>query len=310
MKVIHGLKDLRPINASVVAIGVFDGVHVGHRAIISKAVASARRLGLPSVVVTFDPHPLKALHPAACIPSLMSLAHRIRLMDELGVDVVIIIRFTSSVANLAPAAFVEDILIKKLGARRICIGENFYFGRGAHASAGAMRELAGSFGAKATIIRSVKVDRKVASSSLIRALITTGELAPARRFLGRSVSILGTVVHGAKRGRILGFPTANIDPHHEAIPPSGVYAVRVLLNGSLRCGVVNIGVRPTFYRGYAPEPSIEVHIFNFNKDIYGKDIELIFIKKLREERAFKDKNLLMRQIRQDAGRAARILRPH
>jgi len=307
MKVVRGLSHLRSVGSSVLTIGVFDGVHVGHKAIISKVTARAKSLGVKSVAVTFDPHPLKALHPSSYVPSLMSLPHRIRLIKELGVDVVIVLKFTRSLAALSPAAFVKGILVNKLGAREVYIGENFYFGKGGQASAAAMKKLAHLLGVKTTIVRCIKIDRRVVSSSLIRGLIVTGELDSAKRLLGRSVSILGTVAHGVKRGRILGFPTANMDPHHEAIPPGGVYAVRVRLNGRVLKGILNIGVRPTFYRDHIPEPAIEVHIFNFNKNIYGEDIEIIFVKKIRPERTFKDRLDLAAQITKDCRKARAIL---
>ena len=310
MKVMRGLRNLkRPAEGSVVTIGVFDGVHKGHEAIIKRTVERAKSLGLKSMVVTFDPHPLKVVHPSPYVPSLISLDHRLRLIERLGVDITVIVKFTRSVARLSPEAFVGDLLARRLGSREVYVGENFYFGKGAGASAPALKKLAGRYRIKAHIVAPIIVEDRVVSSSVIRGLLAIGELARAARFLGRPVSILGTVVRGSRMGRMLGYPTANINPHHEAIPASGVYAVRVLFQDRELKGIVNIGVRPTFIRRGASEaePRIEVHIFNFRKKIYGEDLEIIFVRKLRDERPFASKAELAAQIAKDERKARRIL---
>ncbi|MBN1526809.1 MAG: bifunctional riboflavin kinase/FAD synthetase, partial [Candidatus Omnitrophica bacterium] len=221
MKTIWGLKSLkRPAKSSVVTIGVFDGIHKGHEAVIKKTVERSKELGLKSMVVTFDPHPLKVVHPSPYVPSLISLGHRIKLIEKLGVDITVIVRFTRSIARLSAETFVRDLLTRRLGSREIYVGENFYFGKGAGASARTLKRMARLFGIKVRTVAPVIVDRRVVSSSVIRGLVTIGALGKAARFLGRPVSILGTVVRGSRIGRILGYPTANINPHHEAIPES------------------------------------------------------------------------------------------
>jgi len=292
---------------SIVTIGVFDGVHIGHRKVIKAVVRRARSLRLKSIVVTFDPHPLKVIRPKYKVPSLISLDHRIRLVKELGADTVAILRFTETVADFRPEDFVKHILINKLGAREIFVGENFYFGKGARADAETLKAVAGNLGIKVRIIKPVRIDGRIASSSAIRRLILKGDIRKAARFLGRPVSILGTVVSGSRFARVLGYPTANINPHHEAIPPFGVYAVMVNYNGRLYKGLLNIGTRPTFFSPRDKEPQIEVHIFGFNKSIYGRDIEVLFVKKLRDERKFASEKSLIQQIKKDEKAAKQIV---
>jgi len=309
MRIIRGLRNLkRPIGASAVTIGVFDGVHVGHRRVIEKVVARARDKKLESVVVTFDPHPLSVLSPSKKVPSLVSLDHRLVLFKRLGVDTAVVIKFAEPFARMSPESFVKKILIGALGARAVYTGENFYFGNLASAGSGALKRIAAPYGVKVISVPPVKVSGKVVSSSLIRRYIASGELDKAMRLLGRPVSILGTVVPGARFARVLGYPTANINPHHEAIPPAGVYAIKVQIRGAERGGVLNIGKRPTFYAPRDKEPDIEAHIFDFNARIYGQDIEIRFIKKIRDERRFKDAGALVGQIKKDAGLALQITR--
>ena len=285
---------------SVVTIGVFDGVHIGHRTIIKKVAARAKRLKAESVVVTFDPHPLKVLDVRHFVPSLISLKHRIKLIKALGIDRVLVMDFNKKIAAMPPEKFVADSIIKKLDAREIFVGEDFRFGRGAQSDAFDLKAIGEKNGLKVNVIKHVKKKGFIISSTLIRRLVVSGSINEASNFLGRPYSILGTVVVGSKLARSLGYPTANINPHHEAIPPSGVYVVKVKFNGRLFKGVMNIGVRPTFYdHGRDKEPSIEVHIFDFHLRIYGKDLEILFVRKLREEKKFKTIDSLIAQIKKD-----------
>lgn len=306
MKVINGLKGM--IKYGVVTIGVFDGVHIGHKKIIREVVKRAKVLKAKSIVLTFDPHPSKILNSRMYIPRLASLKHRIKLIGQLGVDYLVVIKFTRPVLNMPPEKFVKSILIRRLGLKEIYVGENFYFGKGAGAGVNALKKMARDFGFKIKIFKPIKREGHIVSSSLIRQLIVNGDIVKASRLLGRPVSILGTVVRGNKRGRILGFPTANINPHHEAIPPDGVYAIRIRFKDKLFRGILNIGVRPTFCKNSkACEPTIEVHIFNFNKKLYGEDLEVIFVKKMRNEKRFADRDSLVCQIKRDAEKARAFL---
>lgn len=296
------------INKSVVTIGVFDGVHIGHRAIIKKIVSRAKAMGAISIVVTFDPHPMKVLKSHHDVPSLISLKHRVSLIKELGIDKVMVMAFDKKMAQMPPEKFIKDILINKAGAGEIFVGEDFRFGKYARAGVAALKKLGEKSGLRTNAVKHIKKNGRVVSSSLIRRLVISGRIGKASSLLGRPYSILGTVVSGSRLGHLLGYPTANINPHHEVIPPSGVYAVRAKYRNRLYEGVMNIGTRPTFYdHGRDKEPSIEVHIFDFNQRIYGRDLEIIFVKKLRGERKFKQIDSLIRQIKTDSMRAREVL---
>src|SRR3989338_3161092 len=296
------------IKNSVVTIGVFDGVHIGHKAIIKKVAMRAKRIGAKSVVVTFDPHPLKVLRPRHFVPSLISLKHRVKLIKELGIDNVLVMKFSKKIASMPPEKFVNDIIIRRLNAKEIFVGEDFCFGKCAKGRADVLKAIGQMKGLKVSIIQHVKKERVIVSSSLIRRLVVSGQINKVSRLLGRQYSILGTVVGGSKLARLLGYPTANINPHHEAIPPCGVYTVKVRFKKKLFKGIMNIGVRPTFYdHGRDEEPSIEVHIFDFGYRIYGKDLEILFVKKLRNEQKFKTIDSLVEQIKKDERIARRCL---
>ncbi len=309
MKVIRGLHALqRPLKGSVLTIGVFDGVHIGHRKVIGKVVARAKKLGVKSVVVTFDPHPIKSLAPADNRTlSLISLDHRLRMVGSLGVDILVVVSFTEAVSGLSPGAFVKNILVDKLGVREIYVSDNFYFGKDAAAGVRELEALGGEFGFSVHVVSPARSGGRIISSSLIRKLVTGGDLKKAALLLGRPVSVLGTVVSGARLARELGYPTANLNPHHEVIPPGGVYAVMVRYENRLYRGVLNIGLRPTFYAPRDCEPAIEVHIFGFRRKVYGKDLEVLFMGKLRNERHFSGKADLVAQIENDKKAAQALL---
>ena len=293
---------------SIVTVGVFDGVHIGHKAVIKETVRRARAKGLRSIAVTFDPHPLKVLHPGHFVPSLISLKHRIGLIKKLGIDEVVVMKFDKAVANLSPEKFIKDILIDSLAAREIIVGEDFCFGRGAAAGVKRLSKIGDEYSVKVKTVKHVKKNSHIVSSTIIRQLIGQGRIDEASQLLGRPFSIFGTVVKGTRLARKLGYPTANINPHHEAIPPSGVYAVKVIFKGKRYKGVMNIGTRPTFYdHGHDKEPTIEVHLFNFNERVYSKDMEVVFIRKLRAEKKFNKIDSLIEQIKEDEKAARRIL---
>ena len=307
MKVMRGFKEFKDrAIGSVVTIGVFDGVHVGHAAIIKRVVDSARRARLSSVVVTFDPHPLKVLRSGCRIPSLISLKHRIMLIEELGADILIIVKFSRSFSKMPPEKFVKNILVDKLHAKEIYVGENFYFGKGAIAGAANLRRFSSRYAFKITTLRPIKKSGHIVSSSLIRESILNGKLRKAAKLLGRPISVFGTVVRGSGIARGLGCPTANINPHHEVIPPRGVYAVRARLGKKMLSGIVNIGFRPTFYGPRDEEPTVEVHLFDFKGNIYNRDIEVYFVKRIRDERKFRSKEALVKQITADMALARKM----
>jgi len=307
MKIITNLKQLtEKFRKPVVAIGIFDGVHLGHKKVLKMAAEKARRLSGTSIVVTFDPHPQRVLDTIGAPPLLVSTKHRLNLISKEGMDVACVLNFNEAVAGHAASEFVKKTLVKKLGAHTIVIGSDFRFGRSKKGDINLLRRLGKEFNFTVIGVPLLKIGPGPVSSTRIRALIMSGKLKEASGLLGRPVSILGTVVKGNRRGRLLGYPTANINPHHEAIPPSGVYAVYAMFEGRKYKGILNIGRRPTFLNDGA-EPTIETHIFGFGKSIYGKDIEVIFVKRLREEKRFPGKKELVKQIRIDERRAFVVL---
>jgi len=289
----------------ILVIGIFDGVHIGHRRIISEAIREAKLRKTESVVITFDPHPLKVLKPGISVPSIVSASHRLRLICALGADICCVIRFTKKFARLTPEEFAKNILAEKFNASKVFVGENFVFGRNNSGNTALLKKLGAKYGFEVRTVPIVKVEGKAVSSTLVRSLIINGRLKEAAAMLGRPVSIYGTVVSGKKRGRLLGYPTANIDPHHEAIPPEGIYAVWVSCGGKRYGGALFIGKPSTFRE---EEPVIEVHIFDFHEFIYHENIEVIFVKRLRGARKFSDHDKLIAQIRRDDVRARKILR--
>ena len=309
MKVYTSLQHAVPVRGSAVTIGIFDGVHLGHKKIIAETVKRAKSLGLKSALVTFNPHPLKVIHPERSPKTFIALEHKSRLGESLGIDILVILNFTRPLSMLSPRRFVEKFLAKGLKAREVIVGRDFRFGTHKKGDIDLLKALGRVCGFSVRPIDEVKVKGVCVSSSLIRSLITRGDLDGASRLLGRRVSILGAVVHGSKIGRRLGYPTANIKAHHEAIPPSGVYAVKVRYKGENYKGVLNIGFRPTVTGPdhELKDPTIEVHIFNFEeKNIYGEDIEVLFIKKLRDEKHFSDVDALANEIRKDITTARRL----
>jgi len=291
-----------------VAIGVFDGVHVGHKKVLKAVARQAQQEKTKAVALTFDPHPA-ALGRKRGVPFLMTLQHRLRMIEELGVQACIVLNFNRQFASIGPERFAKKILVDLLAARKVIVGEGFLFGKGRAAGVKQLRDLGKKLGFNVVCIKHAVYKSKPISSTRIRGDIELGCLKDASGMLGRPVSVLGTVAKGDARGRILGFPTANINPHHEAIPPSGVYAVRILFKGRMHKGVLNIGRRPTFYgpQHKDKEPLLEVHIFRFNRTIYKKDIEVRFVEKIRNERKFCNKEKLIVQIERDIKKAQEVL---
>jgi riboflavin kinase/FMN adenylyltransferase len=306
MKIITNLRHLRQtFSRPVVGIGIFDGVHRGHGKILDKVINCAKRLKGTSLVITFNPHPAGLLGKIGSPPLLISLRHRLKLLEGRGLDAVCVLNFTREFARRPAPDFIKKIIVDKLRARCVVIGRDFRFGRDKKGGIKLLRQMGEKYGFRVIGLPLFEIGGETVSSTRIRKLVMAGKLNQAARFLGRPVSVLGTVVEGARRGRILGYPTANINPHHEAIPPSGVYAIYALVGRRRYKGVLNIGMRPTF--GADKEPTIEAHLFDFDKNIYGSDIEIRFIKNLRPEKRFRGKEELVRQIKIDERRAYMIL---
>ena len=307
MKIYRGLSDPRlKRRGRCLAVGIFDGVHRGHMAILKKALRAARASRLGSLVVTFEPHPQKVLSgKKSALKVLMSLEHRLRLFSSLGLREALVIRFNKKFSRLTHEDFLR-LLIEKTGMRALSVGDDFRFGRFAKGDRDYLKQASRKLGFRLFLTRPLKFRGRVISSTRIRRLIEGGDLAQAARLLGRPVSLYGTVVHGHGRGRSLGFPTANLDPHHETLPPEGVYAVHGRVNGSRSAvdGVLHIGKKPTFADA---EKSVEAHLFGRKGDLYGRELELFFVRRLRGIRRFRNGRELARAIERDTQRARRIL---
>lgn len=298
MKIIYGIKKIKKFAKPVVAMGVFDGVHRAHRRILRQAAAKARAVGGTSITLTFWPHPQGE-------PTLYSLAHRLKLIAEQGIGVCAVISFNRVFARISADDFIKDILARKIGARYIYVGANFRFGRGAAGDCGMLRRYASVYDYQVKCFSVIKSGGSFISSSVIRKLIFSGKLKQAERLLSRPVNVLGTVVKGTSLAAKLGFPTANIDPHHEVLPPHGIYAVRVILGNKKYGGACYIGKRPSVLR--QKEKNIEVHIFGFRRNIYAKDLEVQFISKIRNEKRFASLAHLAAQIYRDTLSAKKVL---
>ncbi|MDP3732613.1 MAG: riboflavin biosynthesis protein RibF [Candidatus Omnitrophota bacterium] len=291
MKVIYGINKIRKFMKPVVALGVFDGVHRGHRCILKAVVDKAKRIGGISIVVTFSPHPQRE-------GSIYSLEHRLRLISDVGIDTSIVIKFNKKFSQMPAEDFIRDVLINKIGARYIYVGRNFRFGKEAKGDFKTLERLSHLYNFRLKVFDIIKIDNQPISSTYIRSLITKGKLNIAGKLLSMPVSVMGTVIRGTSLATRLGFPTANINPHHEVLPPSGVYVALVIFNNKKFKGVCNIGTKPTFL-DHQKQKHIEVYIFNFRKNIYSKYLEIQFIKKIRNEKKFNSSQSLVRQIKKD-----------
>ncbi len=308
MKIFYGSKNVELLRNPVACIGIFDGIHLGHRKVIRRVLNYSPK-ERDRIIITFDPHPETVLRPEKELPRIMSLEHRISIFEKMGVDAVVVIHFSDYIAMMTPENFIEKE-IKKMGVKTVYVGENFHFGRGKAGDVNSFREIGKRYGVDVRIVYSIKRRGKVISSTWLRNLISKGNLEIAEKLLRRPVSVYGEVVKGESRGRELGVPTANIDPHHEVSPPPGVYAVKVDFDGALYDGVVNIGFKPTFYGKNANErrePHVEVHLIGFSGDLYKKSLEIFFIKLLRKEKRFTDGDALLKQMRSDIQNAYKYL---
>lgn len=292
-------------NASV-AIGVFDGLHLGHQRVIKKMIHRSKLIKSPSIVMTFFPHPIHVLRPDIEVPFLISLPYRLRLIESLGADICVVLRFTKKLSQLTPDQFVKKCLVDSLQPKEIFVGEKFRFGQACKGNLTFLRKAGKGYGFKVNGIPAVKSGRDPISSTRIRKFILDGELHKASQLLGRPVSLLGKVIKGDARGKKLGFPTANIKVFSELIPPCGVYSVIVILNKKRFLGIANIGRRPSFKKTNN-RVNIEIHILAFDRNIYGHEIVVEFFKKIRDEKKFTSKKELIQQIQKDAEKVRILL---
>ncbi len=265
------------------AIGNFDGVHRGHQALIEKAIELAREKELTPAVLTFHPHPIKVLKGPQRHMTLTPLAEKLRLIRLYGIEKIFVLKFSPSLYNLTPQEFVTEVLVKRLKAKAVVVGDNFRFGKNRTGDIVTLRRLSKVYGFTFYPYPQVHVDGMPVSSTRIRRMIREGKIEVAARMLGRPYKLVGKVVKGRGRGRGLGFPTANIEPENEVIPRNGVYACFAEVEGGLWKAVVNVGTNPTFED---KSFSVEAHIIGFDRDIYGKPFGLYFVRRLRDEVKF------------------------
>ena len=309
MKVIKSLEKMPDeVRDAFVTIGNFDGVHLGHIPILKKLIEEAHREKSCAVVITFEPHPKKILHPdIRPFYLLTSLEEKIKLLEDIGVDALILIPFDVNFSKMTAESFVCDILWDKLHIRKIFIGHDYSFGKSKMGNKVFLVEFGKKLGFEVDIIDAVKLDGETISSTRVRHLILAGDMKAAARLLGRPYNVSGIVVPGKKRGSILGIPTANIKPEKELIPAQGVYAVISHLAEGRYRGVLNIGFNPTFSDA---DLSVEAYLLDFDGDIYGKKINILFIDRIRNEIKFENPELLVKQIRKDIDDARSILKQY
>jgi riboflavin kinase/FMN adenylyltransferase len=307
MQLVRGLHNLKPDHhGSVATIGNFDGVHLGHQSVFRHLMEMGQELDLPTTVVTFEPQPREFFQPDSAPARLTRLREKLQAIEESGVQRVVVLEFNKRLAAMPAETFVRELLIKGLGARFLSVGDDFRFGRGREGDFQLLRKMGLEFGFEVENMNTYKLDADRVSSTRIRELLTLGDLNAAAHCLGRPYRICGRVIHGHKRGRTIGFPTLNVNMHRLVSPLHGVYAVRVdgLQRGGMP-GVANIGNRPMVDGDH--RYLLEVHIFDFNQEVYGEHVSVEFVQKLRDETRFDSFELLRQQIQRDAEHAKSIL---
>jgi riboflavin kinase/FMN adenylyltransferase len=299
-----------PFKRAVVTIGNFDGVHIGHQALFYEVIEKADRLDGTSVSITFDPHPLRLLQPSNRLPLITPFEQKAELIERAGIDVLICIPFSREFAAIPAREFVEGLLVRKIGMKAIVVGEDYTFGKNREGNVAMLQSLAPRLGYEVIVtsaIRSVKGLAARVSSTAIRELVLDGDMEKAQQMLGRLYQVRGRVVTGRNRGgRLLGFPTANLELLDELCPKTGIYAVKVDVADAVFQGVANIGYSPTFNDH---QFTVEVHILDFNQAIYGQKIRVNFAKRIRDEMKFGSIDELKRQISADIETARQIFAP-
>jgi riboflavin kinase / FMN adenylyltransferase len=301
--VIHFPEDVRPPKWThpVLALGNFDGVHRGHRKILDRLRRVAGERGATSVVMTFDPHAPRVVRPDKAPPLIMTKAQKLEALEDAGVQGAAIVRFTRELSQWDPETFVRNVLVEWLRVSEVWVGANFLFGHDRSGNFSLLRSLGARYGFKAEKIDPVRYKDFVVSSTRVRRLVSEARVDEASALLGHAYFIEGLVVHGDRRGRTIGFPTANLCSDNELIPPHGVYATTAVIDGIVRPSLTNIGTRPTV--DTSGKTTIETHIFDFDRDLYGMNVRVAFVQRLRDERAFESLDGLKSQIAADCSRA-------
>jgi riboflavin kinase/FMN adenylyltransferase len=306
VEVLHFPDDLRPpwLVHPVLALGNFDGLHRGHLKIVERVRRGAAEHGGTPMAMTFDPHPSRVVRPDKAPPLLMTKAQRLEALEHAGIRAVAVVRFTPEVAHWEPEMFVRTVLVDWLRVSEVWVGANFLFGHERSGNFSVLRTLGQRYGFRADKIDPVRYKEFVVSSTRIRRLVTEGRMDEAGALLGHQFYIDGVVVEGKRRGREIGFPTANLQTENELLPPNGVYATTVTIDGVVHPSITNIGVRPTF--GESTNTTVEAYVMGYSGDLYGQLIRLGFVQRLRDERKFEDVDALRAQIEADRRRAERL----
>jgi len=305
MHTIHFPEDARPswLVHPVLALGNFDGLHRGHLKIIERVKRGAAERGGTPMAMTFDPHPPRVVRPDKAPPLLMTKAQRLEALHRAGIDCVAVVNFTRELSQWEPETFVRTVLVEWLHISMVWVGADFSFGRARSGNFSVLRTLGQRYGFRAEKIDPVRYKDFVVSSTRIRRLVSEGRMDEAGALLGHPFYIDGVVVHGRGRGREIGVPTANMETANELIPPHGVYATTMTIDGIVRAGITNVGVRPTFGES---EVAVETHLLDYSGELYGRTVRLSFVQRLRDERRFPDVDALRAQIQADQRRAERL----
>jgi riboflavin kinase/FMN adenylyltransferase len=303
MRLFHGTDNAKIARPTVLTLGVFDGLHLGHQLVMRTVVERARVIGAVPTVITFDPHPRAVLHPESAPPLLQTFDQKVEELGMLGIEQTIVVRFTPAFAQVCAEDFLRDVVHERLQAKEVYLGKGFAFGHNREGNIELLKRVSRELGFHAEEVPEVRLRGERISSSLIRKLLSEGRVNLARRMLGRPYGVEGRVVRGAERGRTIGFPTANLRPQNRVIPRRGVYVTATLIEGSWRRSVTNVGTRPTFERD--AEPSVETFVINWEGDLYGDVVRVRFLHRLRDEKRFGGVEELKRQIDCDLKRALR-----
>ena len=307
MQIINGSAKVRALGIPnpVITIGNFDGVHLGHQKILKKTIQRAQALGVPALVYTFNPHPLQVLRPDDAPPSITTFEEKVHIIERLGIDYLVCEHFTRQYAEQPPEEFIKNIICDRIHPQEIVIGHDYAFGKNRKGSIELLHKMGDIFHFKVLVIDNITIKNIPVRSTTVRRLITLGKVSLAEKLLGRPYCLSGKVVHGKQRR--IGFPTANLSPRKNLVPKNGVYAIKANTPQGMFKGVVNIGYNPTFA---GTRLTIEAHLFDFQGDLYGKEIALYFIKRIRGEKKFFEVQQLVRQIERDIAFAKRILAGH
>lgn len=302
MELIRGIHNLKPEHhGSVATIGNFDGVHLGHHHVLGELADKADEMGLPAVVITFEPQPQEFFSPANCPGRLTRFREKMKALRRLAIDRIFTIHFTKELAEMEPEEFIKRILVEGLGIRYLVVGDDFCFGKARRGNFTMLQEAGHKHGFQVVNMHTFQLDGERVSSTRVRKALCDGDLNEAEKLLGRPYRMCGRVAHGHKRGRLIGFPTANIHLHRKISPVDGVFAVEMFgIEGEPVAGVANVGTRPTVN---GTRTILEVHLFDFEDDIYGRHVSVDFLEKIRDEQKFDSFDLLKEQILRDADQA-------